>query len=102
MRGDVVHRSTHLLLGLRHVHRHHLLLGLVRLLGGLAVEQVRRQRDVALRGEAVANAADVIVDPPPLLEHDDAGAFALGLGEVALRRCAVRLELDLGHSFLLR
>jgi hypothetical protein len=101
MRGDVVHRPPHLLLGLLHVHRHHLLLRLAGLLRGLAVEEVGGEGDVSLPREAVAHVADVVVEAPPLLQDDKAGPLFLGLGEVAARRAAVCLELDFRHLFLL-
>src|SRR5918994_1861353 len=99
--GEVVHRSAHLLLGLLHVQRHHLLLRLVRLFRGLAVEEVGRQGDEPLPREAVAHVADVIVDTPPLLQNDDPGALALGLRQVSRRRAAVGLELHYRHLVLL-
>src|SRR5918994_1182595 len=99
--GEVVHRSAHLLLGLLHVQRHHLLLRLVRLFRGLAVEEVGRQGDEPLPREAVAHVADVIVDTPPLLQNYDPGALALGLRQVSRRRAAVGLELHYRHLVLL-
>ena len=56
------------------------LAGLVGLGGGLAVVQVGRQRDEALGGEAVAHVLDVGHQPPPLLDHDHAGAGPLAEG----------------------
>ena len=59
--------------------RHHLA-GVVGVVGDLAAVQVRGQRDEALGGEAVADVDDVVVEAPPLLDDDDAGAGA-GLAE---------------------
>ena len=94
-------RARHLLLGLVHVHRHQLLLGLVGLLGGLAVEEVGGEGDEALLGEAVDHAADAVVQAPPLLQHDQPRALALGLGQIALGGASVRGELDFRHLLVL-
>ena len=60
----------------RAVHRqaHQQPLGLVRLVGARAVEEVRREGDEALGGEPVGDVADVVDQAPPLLHHDDARA----------------------------
>src|SRR3954447_24894708 len=96
---QIGHGAAHVLLGLVHGHGHHLLLRLVRLLGGLAAVEVGREREEALLGEAVADLADVVVEPPPLLEDDHTGASAgVGLRQIAVGRPAIRLELHLGHE----
>src|SRR4051812_31394832 len=99
MREDVVDRAAHLLLGLVHVHGHHLLLGLVRLVRRLAVEQVGGQRDEALAGKAVADAADVVVQTPPLLQDDEPGALVIGFRQVTGGAAPVGLELDVWHLY---
>ena len=63
-------------------------------------EQVGREREVALGGEAVGRRADVVGQPERLVEHDDAGrrARGLGLGQVAgSSPPAGRGEADVGH-----
>ena len=74
--GDLVDGAAHVLGGLLDVQRHHQLAGLVGLGGRLAVVQVGGEGDEALGGEAVAHVLDVVDQPPPLLDHDDAGAAA--------------------------
>src|SRR4029453_5559152 len=94
----VLDRAAHLLLGFLDVHRHQLLLGLARLVGGLAVEEIGRDRDEPLFGEVVDDWPDRFVEAPPLVEHDYPGTLTLGLREIALCLASVRLELDLWHS----
>src|SRR5206468_1934089 len=70
------------------------------LLRRLTVVEVGRERYEAVGREAVAYAADVIVQTPPLLEHDDSRTAArVGHREIAARGRSVRLELNLRHGF---
>ena len=92
---EEVARAAEILLRLLDVERHHELAGVVR--GGrrLAVVEVGGERHVALRGEAVGDVLDVADEPPPLLDHDDAGTgAALGARKISLGGTAVRGELD--------
>jgi hypothetical protein len=67
-------------------------------------EQVGRQRQIAQGGPMVAFAANALVDPEYLLDHDDRAArLAVGLGQPAAE-AAVPLErrdVDRRHAFLL-
>ena len=65
-----------------------------------AVEEVGRDREVALGCESAADVLDVVVDAEGLLEHHDRGrCFARGLGFVETHRASGGLELDgLGHG----
>jgi hypothetical protein len=92
---------AHVLHSLVHVQRHQLLLGLVRLLGGVAVVEVGSEGDEPLLGEAVAHLPHAVVESPPLVDHDHAGALAVGLGEIAAALPAVGLEFDVWHLPLL-
>ena len=44
--------------------------------GGLAVVEVDGERDVTFAGEAPRGGLDVVVEPPPLVDHDDSGQAA--------------------------
>ena len=91
--------AAHVLLGLLHRERHHLLFGLARLAGGLAAVEVGGQGEEALGGEPVADRAYVPVKAPPLLQHDRRGArLARRHCEVAGRRAGTGGELDIGHG----
>ena len=73
----------------------HQLAGLVRVVRRRAAVQVGRERDEALSRQPVGDARDVVGQPPPLLDHDDAGAAAgLRHREVAVGVVAVAGELD--------
>jgi len=82
-----------------HVEFHHELARLVGLGGDLAVVEVGRQRGEACGGDAARDVLDVVVETPPLLDHDDAGegTVALGPGQVALKRLALPVAGVLGH-----
>ena len=54
----------------------HHLAGLVGVVGHPPAVQVGREGHKTCGGEAVGNCGDVVVEPPPLLDHDDAGARA--------------------------
>jgi hypothetical protein len=82
----------------------HELAGLVGVVGGGAAVEVGCERDEALRGEPVGHVGDVARQPPPLLDHDDAGsAPCRGDGEVTVGGAAAGGERDvlqwvLGHA----
>ena len=73
--AEVVDGAGHVLGRLLDVQRHHQLTGLVGLRMGpsLAVVQVGRERDEPFAGVPVAHLLDLVVEPPPLLDHDDPG-----------------------------
>lgn len=73
--GQLVHGGAHVELGLVHRHGHHQLLGLVGPIGGLAAEEVGRERQEAGDREAVADVLDLVIETPPLLQ-DDGGRTA--------------------------
>ena len=80
--GDVLVR------GADEVEAAHHVVGLVRLLRHAALVEVGRQRVVARAREAIGDAADLVVQPPPFLDHDDARLALAGFGQVALAgRC---------------
>ncbi len=63
-----------------------------------APEQIRTERDEAVRRVPVSNAAHVAVDAEDLLEHDDAWSItARGQGKVAVELAAVE-GFDCDHS----
>jgi hypothetical protein len=83
--------------------------GLVRVVGGLAAEQVRRQRHEAFLREPVGDVDDVVGKPPPLLDDDHPRASSgLRQRQVAVRLAAVAGERGVlggvvaGHVVLLR
>src|SRR6185503_12806337 len=87
----------------------HEVLGFLGLEGHLAAIQVGHQRAVAGLGELVGDALDLVVEPPPFLDHHHARrpAFTLAcarvlcrLGEIAVDALPVRpLEADhLAHG----
>ena len=67
------------------LHARLVVAGLEILLG--AVEHLRRDRDIAQRGVAVGNVADVVVDAENLLDDDDGAArLAFGIGAIGAER----------------
>src|SRR5207248_8021200 len=83
---------------LGHRQGHHLLFGLVGLGRRLAPVEIGGEGEESLRRQAVAHRADVLVQAPPLLQHDRGRAAArLGRRQVAGRGRAVARELDVGH-----
>src|SRR5207249_3217241 len=100
--AQVVDRTGQVLRRLLDIERHHHLRGLVGLVHrDLAAVHVGRERDEALARVPVAHLFDLLVEPPPLLDHDDAGAAAaLRHRDVALRLTAVARERDhLAHQY---
>ena len=69
-----VDRARHVLGRLLDVERHHQLAGFVGLVRDDPAVDVGRERDEALGREAVAHLLDLVVEAPPLLEHDHPGA----------------------------
>ena len=65
--GEELHGAAHVLLGLVHRERHHLLFCLAGLGGALAAVEVGGEREESLASEAVTDRADVLVKAPPLL-----------------------------------
>ena len=65
------------------------------MIGSLAVAvHVHRQRDIALLGQHVCAPACIVVQPPPLVNHQHPGASSLDgivIGNVALHVQAIRL-----------
>src|SRR5262249_4642084 len=56
-----------------------------------------------LGGEAVTDRADVLFEPPPLLQHDRGRAVLGGGGsQIAWHGSGARWELQVGHAWLLR
>ena len=91
-------RTGHVLRRLVEVQRHHQLAGAVGFGGALAVVQVGRERREPRGGEAIDDVGDVRHQPPPLLDHDDAGTAAVA-GQVAVARVAVgRKSQHLTHA----
>ena len=81
--------------GAGEVEPFHPVAGLVRVAGHAALVEIGRQRVEAGRGEAVGDAADLVVQSPPFLDHHDSGPAGARLGIVAARGAAVRpLERD--------
>ena len=81
----------------------------VRVVGRLAAVEIRRQGHEALASQPIADVANVGHEPPPLLDHDHAGApTGSREGEIAPRLLSVAGELDLapgaflGHPVLPR
>ena len=71
----------------------------------MAIEQRRGDRDIAEIGKAVADRADVVVDPEDLLNHDDRpDRRARGLGAIAAQPVTIACrQLDLlSHRLLSR
>jgi hypothetical protein len=92
---EVVDRADHVLRGALDVERHHELGRLVGLLGLDTPVHVGRERDEPFGRESVADFLDLVVDAPPLLEHDHTPAGAgVGEREVPLALGAVARELD--------
>jgi len=78
----VLHRPGNVLVGgADEVEAAHHVVGLVRLLGHAALVEVGRQRVVALAREPVGDAADLVVETPPFLDHDDPRLALPGLGQ---------------------
>src|SRR5437764_5970264 len=97
-RAQMFGRAAHLVLDLVHRHRHHQLLRLVRLLRRLAAVEVGRMREEALTGEAIADGADVLVDAPPLLQHDRRRpGLAARHRKISALRPRACLKLDVRH-----
>jgi hypothetical protein len=96
LREKVVDRSRqlrHRLLRVELPRERH---GLVLVVRDPAAEQIRRQRHEPLAGEPVAHVGNVIVQAPPLLDDDHAGAgAALRHGQVAVRGAPVAREADI-------
>ena len=72
-RGEVVDGAAHVASGAIGRHALHELAGLVHLVvrRERAVVQVGREGDEAGRTQAVGDPLDVVVETPPLLDHDD-------------------------------
>lgn len=81
----------------------HQVAGLICVLRNAALEQVGRQGSEPGPREAVGNPADLVVQPPPFLDHHHAGTALSRSGEIALAGTAVRsVEVDdLSHARLL-
>ena len=97
--------AAEVLRGLVDGQGHHHRAGLVGVVRGPAAVQVRRQGDEPGGGQAVGDVGDVVGQPPPLLDDQDAGAGAGGgHGQVAVRLTAgdregrVLTGLLLGHA----
>ena len=81
----------------------HELTRLVGVMGHPAAEQVGRECDEALAGERVRDTGDVVGEPPPLLDDDDARPAARGgEGEIAVCRRTVARERDVLEWVLVR
>ena len=99
-RLEVLQRALHLDLGSPDpIEPLHQVVGLVGHGRHPAVVEVGRGRREPGRREALGHALDLVVQAPPFLDHDDAGARAVHLGQIARRRAAVRAgEGDHGQS----
>jgi hypothetical protein len=65
----------------------------------LRMLEVGRHRHETLPRQPVADGADVVVDVPAFLQHDDpATRFVVGKREIARARALVGRELDVGHQ----
>jgi hypothetical protein len=100
---EVPERARDVLDPLFPVERLDKLHGLGRVLRDFAVVQVGRERQEPGSGEAVDERADVVGDPPPLLNEDQRrrlAAAARGLGELSLDVLPVlRIEINAcGHD----
>jgi hypothetical protein len=85
--------------GVAEVQPRHQVMRLFGLNRGLAAVEVGHERDVAGGGQTVGDAADLWVDPPPLLDDDDRRCTRslLRFGQVALNRLPIgALEGDRG------
>jgi hypothetical protein len=87
--AQVVDRAANVLVrGAGKIQAVHQVAGLVRLLRDAALEQVGRQGVEAGAGEAVGDAADLVVEPPPFLDHHHAGTTLPGqLASQPRQRC---------------
>ena len=67
------------------------MLGLLRLGRGLPAKKIGDEGDVARARQSVGDAANLLVDAPPLLKYDDRGGAlsVLRLGQVALNTLSV-------------
>jgi hypothetical protein len=102
---QMIDRAANVLVGgSRKIQTVHQVIRLVGLLGHAALEQVRCQRVVAGPREAVGDAANLVIQAPPFLDHHHAGLALPGAGKVAATGTAVGpLEVDhLSHAGLLR
>ena len=106
--AEILHGAAHGLRGGVHeIQRVHLFAGGIGVVIGhhLALVEIGRQGVEAGQREAVAHALDLILQPPPFLDHHHTRRVAAGgVGEIAAGVLAVRtLEADAGaHGFLLR
>jgi len=99
------HGSAHVLSGgVAEIQVLHQVLGLVCLQRDLAAIQVGHQRAITRRRELVRHAADLVVQTPPLLDHNDARRACRrgGFGEIAVDACAIgpRKADRLAHGLL--
>src|SRR5258708_37868027 len=82
------------------VQRHHQLPRLVGTIGCGAMIEVRREREEALRRQAVADISDVSVQPPIFVEHENARSSpAYRTCEIARCHPPVRSKIDHGWVF---
>jgi hypothetical protein len=89
----VLHGAAHVLAGgHREVQPLHQMLGFVRLERDFAAIKIRHQGPVPGRRELVGHAPNLVVESPPLLNHDDArrGRAARALGKVAVHAASIR------------
>ena len=102
--AQVIDRAANVLVrGAGKIQAVHQVVGLVGLLRHAALEQIGRQGVVPGSGQAIGDAANLIVEPPPLLNYDHARTILRGVGKVTAARAAVRpVEFDhLSHACLL-
>ena len=92
---QVVDSPAQILFDLVDRERHHELAGIIGAGCRPTVIHVRSERDEPLLGEAIGHVRDVIDEPPPLLNHEDAGPAALpGRRQVPATGLLVRGELN--------
>ena len=68
----------------------HQMTGLVRFLRDATLEQIGRQRVEPGRRKTIGNAADLLVEPPPFLDHYHTGSALPCIGQIAAADAAIR------------
>ena len=89
-----IDRARHVFACLGEVERHHQLARAIGFGGRLTVVQVGRNGHETCGGEAIDDVFDVVVQTPPLLDHDDARTSVAG--DVAIACSTIALEC---HEF---
>src|SRR5262249_34804052 len=88
---QVLRRAPQILMrGIRKIEIAHQMVRLVRHGGQPALVEVRRERIVPGAGKPGGDAADLVVEPPPLLDDDDPRAPLPGSREIAFWLAAIR------------